>query len=184
MNKLELAFFGLSALLVLVGGISTVAARNPIRGAMGLLSAILGIAGLYLMLSAEFLAAIQLLVYAGAVVILFIFVIMLLGSAATSDPDKRTAVTRYFGAGLFLLTAVFGLGALLKTGPQLSTFAAAPEGFGTIESLGFELFRQGLVPFELSGALLLVAVVGAVAVARGKQPDPTLKAAPSKEGQS
>jgi NADH-quinone oxidoreductase subunit J len=184
MNTLELVFFGLSALLVLVGGISTVAARNPIRGAMGLLSTILGIAGLYLMLSAEFLAAIQLLVYAGAVVILFIFVIMLLGSAAQGSPDTRTATSRYFGAGLFLLTAAFGLGSLLKMGVEFTKLQPPPEGFGSIESVGHELFRQGLVPFELSGALLLVAVVGAVAVARGKQPDPTLKGAPAKELQS
>lgn len=182
MNKLELAYFGLCALMVLVGGISTVAARNPIRGAMGLLGAILGIAGAYLMLSAEFLAAVQLLVYAGAVVVLFIFVIMLLGPSATSGRDARTAIPRYLGAGVFLASAVGALALLMSVGHGVVTaFPVAPAGFGTIEALGHELFTTQLAAFELSGALLLVAVVGAVAVARGKQPDPTLQPAATSE---
>jgi len=175
MNTLEFVFFGLCALFVLLGGLATVAARNPIRGAMGLLSSILGIAGMYLTLSAEFLAAIQLLVYAGAVVILFLFVIMLLGPSATSPRDARTAVPRYIGAGAFLTISgvAFVLLARLSKG-DVTQFTAAPPSLGTIEGLGRELFTTSIVPFELSGALLLVAVVGAVAVARGKQVDPTL----------
>jgi NADH-quinone oxidoreductase subunit J len=175
MNNLENAFFALCALLVLLGGGVTVAARNPIRCAMGLLTTILGIAGLYLMLSAEFLAAIQILVYAGAVVVLFIFVIMLLGTSATSSRDARTALPRYLGAGVFLAGALGSLAAMLKLGAGAMTqMPGSPAGFGTIEGIGRELFTTELVPFELSGALLLVAVVGAVALARGRQVDPTL----------
>lgn len=175
MNKLELAFFGFCALVALLGAIVTVGAKNPIRGAMGLLSTIIGIAGLYLMLAAEFLAAIQLLVYAGAVVILFLFVIMLLGPSAQSKRDARGAVARYVGAGAMLLSALGAMGMVLRTqtAPP-TTLPAAPPQFGTIEAIGHELFSTALVPFELSGALLLVAVVGAVAVARGKQVDPTM----------
>src|SRR5882672_3037719 len=102
MNTVELLFFGLAALFTLVGGIGTVAARNPIRSAMGLLMTIVGTAGLFLMLSAEFLAAIQILVYAGAVVVLFLFVIMLLGPSAISSRDAKTAVPRYLAATVFL----------------------------------------------------------------------------------
>src|SRR5262245_52222411 len=105
MNTVEFIFFGLAAVLVLLGGIATVAARNPIRGAMGLLTTIVGIAGMFLLLSAEFLAAIQILVYAGAVVVLFLFVIMLLGPSATSGRDARTAVPRYLAASVFLLAS-------------------------------------------------------------------------------
>lgn len=175
MKIFEFAFFGLASLLVLLGGLATVAARNPIRGAMGLLTSIVGIAGLYLMLSAEFLAAIQILVYAGAVVILFLFVIMLLGPSATSPRDARTAVPRYVGAGVFGASSI-GAFALVASAskPGVVAVPAAPESLGTIEALGHELFTKGIVPFELSGALLLVAVIGAVAVARGKQVDPTL----------
>lgn len=181
MATLEFAFFGLATLLVLLGGVVTVAARNPIRGAMGLLTTIVGIAGMYLLLAAEFLAAIQIIVYAGAVVILFIFVIMLLGSEATTPRDARTAVPRYLGAGAFLLASAAALFALSRGGITPTAFAPAPAGLGTIERLGGELFTQGIVPFELSGALLLIAVVGAVAVARGRQVDPTLMPAATKQ---
>ncbi|WP_437873557.1 NADH-quinone oxidoreductase subunit J family protein [Sorangium sp. So ce363] len=175
MKIFEFAFFGLASLLVLLGGLATVAARNPIRGAMGLLTSIVGIAGLYLMLSAEFLAAIQILVYAGAVVILFLFVIMLLGPSATSPRDARTAVPRYVGAGVLGASSIGALALVASASkPGVVAVPAAPESLGTIEALGHELFTKGIVPFELSGALLLVAVIGAVAVARGKQVDPTL----------
>lgn len=179
MKSLELGFFGLSTLLVLVGGLGTVASKSPVRSALALLVSILGIAGMFLLLSAEFLAAIQVLVYAGAVVVLFLFVIMLLGPAAQSPADARSSISRYTGAVAFLLSAVGVLVLVLRASKGVTTaLAAAPKGFGTIEAVGQELFTTGIVPLELSGALLLVAIVGAVAVARGNQPDPTLADAP------
>jgi NADH-quinone oxidoreductase subunit J len=182
MNYFELAFFALVALMVLVGGVITVGAKNPIRGAMGLLTTILGIAGMYLLLSAEFLAVIQVMVYAGAVVVLFLFVIMLLGPSATSGRDTRGWSARYLGAGVFLAGSVGVLALLAKAASSTTTaFPAAPKSLGGIEGVGKELFTAGLYPFELSSALLLVAVVGAVAVARGKQIDPTLLPAPEEK---
>lgn len=175
MKALELSCFAVTALFVLLGGLFTVAARNPIRSVMGLLTAIVGIAGMYLMLAAEFLAAMQILVYAGAVVVLFIFVIMLLGPSAMSPRDARSAIPRYIGAGVFLAASAGALALVLATGGPATLPPQAPAALGTIEGLGRELFTDGIVPFELSGALLLVAVVGAVAVARGKQLDPTLQ---------
>jgi NADH-quinone oxidoreductase subunit J len=175
MKNLEFVFFAACALFVLVGGVCTVAARNPIRGAMGLLATIVGIAGMYLQLSAEFLAAIQILVYAGAVVVLFLFVIMILGPSATSGRDARTAVPRYLAATVFLATSAGAIYLLLRQGgAPHAPLGVAPPGMGTIEGIGAQLFTTDLAAFELSGALLLVAVVGAVAVARGKQVDPTL----------
>ena len=178
MIGLEQIFFGLATLLCLVGGVGTVAARNPIRGAMGLLTSILGVAAMYVLLSAEFLAAVQVLVYAGAVVILFIFVIMLLGPSATSHRDAKTAIPRYLAAGVFLASALTAFVLVARVaGPASTTLPPAPAGFGTIEAIGQALFSTWLPAFEVSGALLMVAVVGAVAVARGKQIDPTLHAA-------
>jgi NADH-quinone oxidoreductase subunit J len=174
MITLELVFFGLATLFVLVGGLVTVAARNPIRSAMGLLATIVGVAGMYLLLSAEFLAAVQVIVYAGAVVVLFIFVIMLLGSSSMSSRDTGTWSARYLGAAVFLAACV-GVAVMLgRVAGPATQLPRAPLTLGTIEGLGRELFTTGLTPFELSSALLLVAVVGAVAVARGRQPDPTL----------
>ncbi|MBI4701608.1 MAG: NADH-quinone oxidoreductase subunit J [Deltaproteobacteria bacterium] len=177
-KSLEIAFFALCAALVLGGGVITVGARRPVRSALGLLVTIVGVAGCYLMLAAELLAAIQLIVYAGAVVVLFIFVVMLLGPAATSPTDARSALPRYVGAGALLLASAGALVLLFRLGArQLQAMPRVPPGFGTIERVGLEIFTAKLVPFELTGALLLVAVVGALAVARGKHPDPTRDAA-------
>ncbi len=176
MQLLEWAFFAIAALLSLGGAIATVAAQRPIRSAMGLLMTILGICGCYLLLHAEFLATIQLIVYAGAVVILFIFVVMLLGTAATSPSDGKPSFTRYLSAGVFL-ACVLGVGGLMLRVTSAQTrktaIPTADASYGTIEKVGHELFTDKVIPFELTGALLLVAVVGALAVGRGKQVDPT-----------
>ncbi|MFZ5890076.1 MAG: NADH-quinone oxidoreductase subunit J [Myxococcota bacterium] len=168
-------FFALCSLVCLVGAVGTVIARNPIRGAMGLLATIVGIAGLFLQLSAQFLAAIQLIVYAGAVVVLFVFVIMLLG------PDAAPAASRARGArwtggvlaGLFALIAG-GLSLAAQSAPAVP-FRDAPAEHGTVASVGQLMFTKALVPFELATALLIVAVVGAIAVARARVAAPKRK---------
>jgi NADH-quinone oxidoreductase subunit J len=166
-------FFAVCALVCLTGAISTVAAHNPIRGAVGLLATIVGIAGLFLKLAAEFLAAIQLIVYAGAVVVLFVFVIMLLGPDANIAAKPIPAKLSRWGGAIALvaiaLAALFGLRA--GWGPP-TPLPPAPAGHGSTEAVGGLLFHQGLVPFELSSALLIVAVVGAIAVARSKHVKP------------
>jgi NADH-quinone oxidoreductase subunit J len=182
MVTLEYAFFALSALLTLGGALITVGSRRPIRSAIGLLITILGVCGCYLLLAAEFLAAIQLIVYAGAVVILFIFVVMLLGAAATTAPDAGSALPRYVGAGVFLLSSVTAAVLVVRAATEGKPAPEVPTTFGTIEVLGREIFTSRVVPFELTGALLLVAVVGALAVARGKQPDPTKHVKPKGAG--
>ncbi|MEM6790679.1 MAG: NADH-quinone oxidoreductase subunit J [Myxococcota bacterium] len=170
----EIAFFVVSAALTLGGGLITVGARRPIRSAMGLLATIFGIGGCYLLLSAEFLAAIQLIVYAGAVVILFIFVVMLLGSAAVTPSDPGAAWSRYVSAGVFLVGTIVALSLVVRAATERARAAdIVAEDFGSVRALGREVFTTKVVPFELTGALLLVAVVGAMAVARGKQRDPT-----------
>ena len=168
MDKLGYVYFGLAALLALFGAVVAVSNPNPIRGAMGLLVMILSIAGLYLALSAQFLAAVQVIVYAGAIVVLFVFVIMLLGPSAVSPRDARGKVPRYGGAALFLGLGASALYMLARSSPKPKPVVAAPADFGSIEAFGTELFTNGIVPFELASALLLVAIVGAVAVARGK----------------
>ncbi|HEY3497676.1 MAG TPA: NADH-quinone oxidoreductase subunit J, partial [Polyangiaceae bacterium] len=127
-----------------------------------------GIAGLFLKLSAEFMAAIQLIVYAGAVVVLFVFVIMLLGPDATgvSQGLPKSRLSRTL-AGIFTGVLFVGGGILTFTARPLVTLfqPAAPE-HGSVELVGRQLFTQAVVPFELTTALLIVAVVGAIGVAR------------------
>jgi NADH-quinone oxidoreductase subunit J len=158
--------FGICSLLCVFGAIIVVLAKNPIRGAMGLLTTIVGIAGLFLRLNAQFLAAIQLLVYAGAVVILFVFVVMLLGpNAALSDLGKRGAtISRLIAAAV---VSLIGFGSLsLFTGLKTHNFQIIGPEHGSVEAVGRMIFNEGLVPFELATVLLIVAVVGAIAVAR------------------
>ena len=162
--------FAVCSIACLVGALVTIAAKNPIRGAMGLLTTIFGIAGLFLKLRAEFLTAIQLIVYAGAVVILFVFVLMLLGPDARAPARSgRAGASRALGGVLFAgasLLALFSLGGQLEQSHGLG--AVAP-GHGSVESVGKLMFSQGLFAFELVTALLIVAVIGAIAVARGRQ---------------
>lgn len=175
MNATELfigrAYFWVCAALAVAGALATVGAKNPIRGAMGLLLMILCIAGLFLGLHAQFLAAIQLIVYAGAIVVLFLFVIMLLGPSATPPTDHRGRVPRVLGASAFAAAGLTAMMLLLKTAPKPTgeLLASVPSDFGSVDAFGRLLFSNWLVPFELSSLLLMVAIVGAIAVARGRR---------------
>jgi NADH-quinone oxidoreductase subunit J len=168
MNWLAYGFFGLSALATVVGALLTVLAVNPIRSAMALLLSIGGITGLFLGLDAQFLAAIELIVYAGAVVILFVFVIMLIGPDATPPADSKAALSRMLGALALGVAALVTAILLGRVGGGPHQLPPSRSEFGTIDSFGRELYTRGLVPFELTTALFIVAVVGAIAVARGR----------------
>jgi NADH-quinone oxidoreductase subunit J len=164
-------FFVFCTLTCLVGAVSTVAAKNPIRSAVGLLATILGIAGLYLQLSAQLLAAIQLIVYAGAVVVLFVFVIMLLGPDARGRPGSASTSTasRALAGALAAAVALVAVGLSAVASTEATTFGPAEASYGSVAVVGGWLYSGALVPFELTTALLIVAVVGAVAVARGRR---------------
>ena len=168
MNAVGGVFFGLMATLSLLGAVATVASRNPIRSAVGLLVTIVGIAGLFLRLNAQFMAAIQLIVYAGAVVVLFVFVVMLLGPDASkvpAGPPKGWAARAFAGV---LMSVIAVGGGILAFGARdgVTYFLPVAPEHGSVELVGKELFTKALVPFELTTALLIVAVVGAIAVAR------------------
>jgi NADH-quinone oxidoreductase subunit J len=163
-----LLLFAVCSFLCVAGALITVLSANPIRGALGLLTTIVGIAGLFLRLNAQFLAAMQLLVYAGAVVILFVFVIMLLGPTATLEPKtaRLSMISRGVSGVLGLVVGGLFLGLLGST--KRHEFPVIGKDHGSVEAVGGQLFRDALVPFELATALLIVAVVGAIAVARSQ----------------
>lgn len=157
--------FWAAAGLAILGAFFTIFFRSPIRSAVALLANILGIAVLFALCSAHLLAAIQVIVYAGAVVVLFVFVIMVLGPASEPPgPGGRALFARGLSilllgyVGWRLTTALFGA----------RRAAAPPEGFGTVEVVADELFGRALVPFEIISILLLVAVIGAIAIAKGR----------------
>lgn len=165
-------YFYTCAIIALLGALGTVSAKSPIRGAMALLTMIVSLAGLFLALHAQFLAAIQLIVYAGAIVVLFLFVIMLLGPSATTPSDHRGRIPRIIGGTVFGVTGLGAVFLLWRSVPKAAIgptgYPSLPADFGSVDSFGRIIFTQGLAPFELSSALLMVAIVGAVAVARGR----------------
>ena len=163
-------FFVFCVLVSLVGALATVLSRNPIRGAVGLLATILGFAGLFLKLHAQFLAAIQLIVYAGAVVVLFVFVIMLLGpdAGASGENAARARTSRLLSGALLAVLAVITIVMLARVSDEPTPLGVTPVEHGTVEAVGGLLFTKGIIPFELATALLIVAVVGAIGVARSR----------------
>ena len=142
--------------------------RNPIHAALALVSTLFFLAGLFVMLAATFLAAMQILVYAGAIMVLFIFVIMLLnlrsaelGEARITGMKVGTAL-----AGLLLVGKLVKVALTTTYGPSTPVVFEGPNEFGAIGPIGELLFKQFLLPFEMTSILLLVAVIGAVVVAR------------------
>ncbi len=157
--------FVVSAGVAVAGALMTALSRSPLRAAFALLLHIVALAGLFLTLHAEMLAAIQLLVYAGAVVVLFVFVIMMFGAQATVPPSSRALTSRTLavGAGLMVLASVVGAMWRIE-----GSWPGLPRGFGSLERVGEAIYRGAALPFEVVSITLLVAIVGAVAVARGR----------------
>jgi NADH-quinone oxidoreductase subunit J len=154
-----------TAVFAVAGAFVTVLAHNPLRAAMGLLLTVGSTAGLYLALHAPLLAVLQLLVYAGAIVVLFIFVIMMIGPSGS----VRAAPTALLARTVGLTVAAVVMASVAFTLYQHEAPAVpVPEQFGWVKSFGRALYVDTLLPFELVAITLLVAIVGAVAVARGR----------------
>jgi NADH-quinone oxidoreductase subunit J len=163
------------ALVAVLSALGTVVMHSPIRAAMSLLMHIVALSGLFLLLHAHLLAALQVLVYAGAVVVLFVFVIMMIGPAAPEPAVMRGMVIKTVSVCVMgLLTALLAFSLMPITRPAISLAACTPaEGaecdqFGGVLAFAVSLFRSDLVPFELVSVLLTVSVIGAIAVARGR----------------
>ncbi|HEY4179654.1 MAG TPA: NADH-quinone oxidoreductase subunit J [Kofleriaceae bacterium] len=165
--------FWLFAAMTIGGALFVVTRRNLITASMGMIGSFLGIAAIYMMLYAHFLSIVQMLVYAGAIMVLFIFVIMILNR----PEDEPVAPTGRFGQVLGGAAILYLVGRLcmmlMKVQPPDAAKAFAAPGadafghdFGTVGSVGTDLFGNGLFAFEAISILLLIAVVGAIAIAR------------------
>jgi NADH-quinone oxidoreductase subunit J len=161
-------FFVLAALAV-IGAVSLILQKHPIHSALSLIVVMVALAGLYLLLGAEFVAAVQIIVYGGAIMVLFVFVIMLLNAA----PEERTDISKLAHAGV-ILPLVGALGAFLAVtiarGTESMHGAALNPGQGLVlantRSLSHMLFKDFVYPFELTSFLILVAILGAVVLAQ------------------
>jgi NADH-quinone oxidoreductase subunit J len=175
MSDAGAGLFFLFALVALLSALGTVALQSPIRAAMALLAHVVSLSGLFLLLHAQLLAALQVLVYAGAVVVLFVFVIMMIGPSAPEPPVIRGMVVKSASVAIVLILTALLAFSLMPVSRELVPLGncSVPEGaeceqFGGVFAFAKSLFRDELVPFELISVLLTVAVIGAIAVARGR----------------
>jgi NADH-quinone oxidoreductase subunit J len=166
--SVELFVFVVAAAACLAGAIGVVVSRNPVHAALSLVGTLFGIAVLFVAESANFLAAVQVIVYAGAIVVLFLFVIMLLGVDRADDLEIEPLVGQRVAA-VFVALGILGLtfAAIASTGYEAT---GAVVGFDAdvpdISRLGQSLFTDYLFAFEITAVLLVIAVVGAVLLAR------------------
>jgi len=167
---MDALFFYLFATLVLVGAIFTVTRRNAVHSAISLVVSLIGVAGLYLLQQAEFLFAVQIVLYVGGIMVLFLFVIMLV------NLDQAAKQRQFNGQWAIALLCVAAVGVELayfvRKGagsfhvPQAPPGPVAANTAGNTEQIATVLFSQYLLPFEIASVLLLVAVVGSVVMAK------------------
>ena len=167
----SIVVFATSALLILVGAVGVIAVKNPVHAALSLIMTLFGVAVAFIAQSADFLAAVQIIVYAGAIVVLFLFVIMFLGVGHSSHANVEPLVGQRAFAAVGVLITVAGLIALMAsshwvTGAASVSGKALAGGEGNVKQLGTAVFTTYLFAFEATAALLVIAVVGAVLLAR------------------
>lgn len=165
---METAFFILLAALAIFSALMVILKRNPIASVLFLVLTLFVTAALYVLLMAPFLAVIQIIVYAGAVIVLFLFVLMLLNINRIQEGGAPTLkVLGVVVAGLLLVVTAVVLRSVAI--PADSGFLrSSPEGFGSVEAVGRSLFTTYLLPFEIASFLLLAAIIGAVVLAKKK----------------
>lgn len=166
---LDTIFFYIFALMTLGGGVLTITRTNAVHSAIALIVSLMGVAGLYLLQSAEFLFAVQIVLYIGGIMVLFLFVIMLV------NLDEAAKQRQFNGQWLLAGACLVAIGAevawFMTHGataglPWTTPSTAAAATGGNTQILADSLFSQYLLPFEVASVLLLVAVVGAVFMAQ------------------
>ena len=161
---LEVFVFLIAGLIVVSGALGVVFARHAVHAALFLIQTLFGVAVLFLVVEAHFLAAIQVIVYAGAIMTLFLFVIMLIGVDKAEDRSESIPFQRPI---TMVLLALFAAGLLVAGSRAWVTGTVSPAEpiNGTIEAVGDEIFGTWLLPFEITALLLIIAATGSVALA-------------------
>lgn len=165
----ETILFSILAVVFVGSALLTITRRNPVIAALYLILNFFCLGGLYLTLNAQFIAVIQILVYAGAIMVLFVFVIMLLNLGDEQGLAEKISLRKIFAAGLSaaLLMEVIYIVGFVNLGMPPGDLHRGVE-IGTVENIGKELFTTYLFPFEVTSILLLAAIVGAVVLAKKK----------------
>jgi len=164
----EALLFVVVGLVALVGAITVVMARNPVHAALGLLATLLAVAVLYVVQLAHLVAAVQIIVYAGAVLTLFLFVIMMIGVDRDETTDETLPYQRWVVGGVSLAIIIFAAG-LTIFGDFVwvpTATSTLPEAtIGTVEAVARPLFTDWVLAFEATALLLTIAAAGAIALA-------------------
>ena len=162
----EQIFFYIFSLMTLVSGVLVVANKNPVNAAMFLIVSFLGLASLFVMLEAYFLAVIQVLVYAGAVVVLFLFIVMLLDVKEASK-KKRFQLTSLISGGIGAAILISGVAAIRSSeSAQMEGSDAVALDVDPLKEYGNQLFTTYLLPMQVTGFLLLVAMIGVIVLSK------------------
>lgn len=165
MSTIEILFFFLSALAIF-SAVMVLVSRNPVHSVLWLIVVFFAISGHYILMNAQFLAIVNLIVYAGAIMVLFLFVIMLMNQNTQSEPQKHMwmKVAGVFAGGYFLILLVM---MVYQTNEIRGRQVLMSEGnIGLIKNLGKALFSDYVVPFEITSVLFLSAMVGAVVIGK------------------
>jgi NADH-quinone oxidoreductase subunit J len=163
----QIAVFLVLAAVTVAGAVSLILQRHPIHSALSLIVVMVALAGLYLLQGAEFVAAVQIIVYAGAIMVLFVFVIMLLNAGE----EERSNVSRWARFVGVPLGAVFLVEVAYWIGRATSHLGSAPPEAVSTRDLSTLLFREFVFPFELTSFLILIALLGALVLARREESD-------------
>jgi NADH-quinone oxidoreductase subunit J len=173
----DVLVFVSAALLIVIGAVGVIAMKNPVHSALSLILALMGVAVAFLEQNADFLAAVEIIVYAGAIVVLFLFVIMFLGVDKTQHPHVEPLVAQRWLAALGVLITMAGIVILMANAHWVSGVmststggTALATGAGNVTQLGDSVFTTYLLAFEATAGLLIIAVVGAVLLARRERP--------------
>lgn len=167
---MEQVLFIVLAVIAIATALNVIFQRNPLYSALSLIGTLASLSALYLTLHAQFIAAIQIVVYAGAIMVLFIFVIMLLNVPKTQPVIEKHKALGYLAipfAGALIAEAFYVLKTLADKKLTPAFAVEAPDrAVGTTYSIGFNLFTTYLLPFEVTSVLILMAVIGAMVLAR------------------
>ncbi len=167
---METSFFYIFAGVALLAAINVLTQRRVFYSAISLIICLSALAGIYLLLEAPFIAAVQIIVYAGAIMVLFLFVIMLLDPFSEGILRDKKRLLSFFGVlfGIITMTLLYSLLGSFEQA-RVPRFAAGPPGgYGSVRHIGEVLFKEYLLPFEATSVLILVAIMGAVILARRK----------------
>ncbi len=162
---MDALLFMIFAAIAVVCGINLVIQTHPISSALSLVGVMAALAALYLLLGGEFIAAAQLVVYAGAIMVLFVFVIMLL-NAGTERKPKKNPWSQYAGIPMLLLFLGIVAWLVQKMFPSTETVVFGEFTKGGPAEIGRALFTTYLLPFEVTSVLILIAILGAIVLAR------------------